>query len=284
MAEAMSSAQARAAAALSILARLLTRTVPVICHRRSAAQASASFFNPANRPSHQKPLYLTANITLRERRTSAMADCWATLSDLSPQVRRLRGLLNRFQRRSAVTDFSLWLDAREPYDRHQISAIFNDRSHRWWRQWTSSTECSLLKQCMAEIISNCPDAAKDARGEDREAVSEVFGAAMQLVKKACGPLSGEREACPHTEPWLMDWFWTPGRRADIAKAALAVASMPLARTVVGDRGHACSISQYHAVANVNNLIFLSATSPSERSASEVLPVKTLVELLGAVQR
>ena len=195
----------------------------------------------------------------------------------SPHVQRLRHLLDRFKQRGSTTDLSLWMDFRSALERYKN--LFKARSPQWWQTWASCRECSLLKQCMAEIISICPAAAQGAGADEREIISVVFLQGITLVWRA-SKVNGAAD--DHSEPWLREWLLTPGRWKEVVKATLAMASLPTAvRASPGMLGFGLSQVGVQAASQV---IFMAALSASDYSTSEMLSIKTLIEVLGAALR
>ena len=100
---------------------------------------------------------------------------------------------------------------------------------------------------------------------------------ITLVRRASKVMGA---ADDHSEPWLREWFLTPGRWTEVVKVTLAVASIPPeVRASPGMLG----VSQV-GVQAASQVIFLAALSASDHSASEMLSIKTLIEVLGAALR
>ena len=195
-------------------------------------------------------------------------DPWAVLSDNSQRAQELRRLLDRFKLWGAPVDVTLWMDfntAFEPYESYE--QIFKGRSSRWWRAWASSAECSLIKQCMAEVIRLCPAAVKNAAGEQAIHAASAYFQCVMLVKQAGGTLTNQ------IMPWLMEWCSVQGRWTQLIEATLAIANIP--------RANAASGMAYMAVLVASDIIYLSAILASDQST---LSIKTLVEVIGVALR
>ena len=200
-------------------------------------------------------------------------------------VLRLRGLLDRYSIARQRNTTESWEAYIEIFQLYSNGPLFEGRSPRWWQGWISTPECSLLKECMAEMIISCPAATRDARDDDyRQAICKALGAAMQLARLAgvldwTEPQGHAREASFHAQPWLMEWFLAPGRQDDIVAAAIAVACMPSIQM----RGPPRPV-EWIPVSHAMSLVVTSALSPLRRPESEVLSVNRLMEVLGASLR